>query len=62
MFNSWVSLLHGQFCSSRIVGGVTLNHLCWARALGCPTALMALQGNDEASSNHFQRRIWDMGG
>jgi len=30
-----------------MVGGVTLNHLCWARALGCPSGLMALQGDDE---------------
>ena len=28
------------------MGGVTLNHLAWARALGVPTALMALQGTD----------------
>lgn len=30
-----------------VVGGVTLNHLCWARALGAPTGLMALQGTDD---------------
>lgn len=30
-----------------VVGGVTLNHLCWARALGAPTGLMALQGEDD---------------
>jgi len=32
--------------SGTVVGGVTLNHLSWARALGAPTALMALQGTD----------------
>ena len=31
-----------------MVGGVTLNHLSWAAALGCPAALAALQGEDEA--------------
>ena len=30
-----------------VVGGVTLNHLCWAAALGAPTGLLALQGNDD---------------
>ena len=30
-----------------VVGGVTLNHLSWAAALGVPTALAALQGEDE---------------
>ncbi len=34
-------------CASRVVGGVTLNHLVWARTLGAPTGLMALQGADE---------------
>ena len=33
--------------SAKLVGGVTLNHLCWARLLGTPTALLALEGNDE---------------
>eukprot|EP00117_Sycon_ciliatum_P041725 scpid61268/ scgid4977/ Arabinose 5-phosphate isomerase KdsD; Pa-KdsD len=28
------------------VGGVTLNHLCWAQLLGTPTGLLALQGTD----------------
>jgi D-arabinose 5-phosphate isomerase GutQ/sugar/nucleoside kinase (ribokinase family) len=32
--------------SNTVVGGVTLNHLAWARALGVPTGLMALQGAD----------------
>jgi sugar/nucleoside kinase (ribokinase family)/D-arabinose 5-phosphate isomerase GutQ len=32
---------------SEVVGGVTLNHLAWARVLGVPTALFALQGEDE---------------
>ena len=27
----------------RLTGGVTLNHLCWASALGVPTALVARQ-------------------
>ena len=30
--------------SAQIVGGVTLNHLAWASALGVPTGLFALQG------------------
>ena len=30
-----------------VVGGVTLNHLSWAAALGAPTGLLALQGDDE---------------
>ena len=32
--------------SDTVVGGVTLNHLSWARALGVPTGLLAFQGND----------------
>ena len=32
--------------SAKLVGGVTLNHLCWARILGVSTNLLALQGND----------------
>jgi fructokinase len=32
--------------SAEVVGGVTLNHLAWARELGVPTALLALQGTD----------------
>jgi sugar/nucleoside kinase (ribokinase family) len=35
-----------KFQSGSVVGGVTLNHLAWARALGAPTGLMALQGTD----------------
>lgn len=31
-----------------VVGGVTLNHLAWARVLGVPSGLLALQGNDES--------------
>ncbi len=31
-----------------VVGGVTLNHLAWASLLGVPTALIALQGEDDA--------------
>ena len=39
----------GYFASEgEVVGGVTLNHLSWAAALGVPTALAALQGEDEA--------------
>jgi len=39
--------LDESICSARVVGGVTLNHLVWARALGTPTGLLALQGTDE---------------
>ena len=39
----------GYFASEgEVVGGVTLNHLSWAAALGVPAALAALQGGDEA--------------
>lgn len=31
----------------RLIGGVTLNHLCWAALGGVPTALLALQGEDD---------------
>jgi ribokinase len=33
--------------NARIVGGVTLNHLAWASALGVPTGLFAFQGTDD---------------
>ena len=33
--------------SARLVGGVTLNHLCWARLMGANTSLLALQGRDD---------------
>eukprot|EP01084_Bolivina_argentea_P058553 106920_1 len=33
--------------SAKLVGGVTLNHLSWARLLGTPTSLLALEGDDE---------------
>jgi hypothetical protein len=33
--------------AATVVGGVTLNHLMWAAALGAPTGLLALQGDDE---------------
>ena len=33
---------------ANLVGGVTLNHLSWASSYGANTALLALQGNDEA--------------
>lgn len=39
--------LEENVCSARVVGGVTLNHLVWARALGTPTGLLALQGTDD---------------
>ena len=35
-----------QCASATVVGGVTLNHLSWARALGVPTGLLAFQGAD----------------
>ena len=39
----------GYFASAgEVVGGVTLNHLSWARSLGVPSALAALQGDDES--------------
>ena len=39
----------GYFAAEgEVVGGVTLNLLSWAQALGVPTALAALQGEDEA--------------
>ena len=33
-----------------VVGGVTLNHLAWAAALGVPCGLLALQGDDAAGA------------
>ena len=36
-----------QPISAKLIGGVTLNHLSWARLLGTPTSLLALQGDDE---------------
>lgn len=30
----------------KMIGGVTLNHLCWAALGGVPTSLLALQGED----------------
>ena len=38
---------HEKLISNTVVGGVTLNHLAWARTLGVPSALLALQGVDE---------------
>lgn len=35
-----------QCADATVVGGVTLNHLSWARALGVPTGLLAFQGAD----------------
>ena len=37
----------------KLVGGVTLNHLCWAALGGVPTGLLALQGNDDLG--HYLR-------
>jgi hypothetical protein len=38
----------GYFAAEgEVVGGVTLNHLAWARSLGVPAALAARQGDDE---------------
>ena len=31
----------------KLIGGVTLNHLCWAALGGVRAGLLALQGNDE---------------
>jgi sugar/nucleoside kinase (ribokinase family)/D-arabinose 5-phosphate isomerase GutQ len=46
--------------SGQVVGGVTLNHLAWARTLGVPTALMALQGTD-ANGVTIRSALQDMG-
>jgi len=35
-----------KIVSGTVVGGVTLNHLSWARVLGAPTGLLAYQGVD----------------
>ena len=45
----WTNFLARKATSQRteVVGGVTLNHLTWASSLGVPTALAALQGEDE---------------
>ena len=51
---------HEQLVSSEVVGGVTLNHLSWARALGVPTALMALQGLD-ANGEKVRAKMASMG-
>jgi hypothetical protein len=33
-----------KIVAGAVVGGVTLNHLAWANALGAPVGLLALQG------------------
>ena len=42
-----------------VVGGVTLNHLSWAAALGAPTGLLALQGDDELG-NTIREKLTDI--
>lgn len=39
---------------------MTLNHLAWAAALGVPTGLMALQGND-AYGRQIRDKMGDLG-
>ena len=51
---------HEQLVSSQVVGGVTLNHLCWARELGVPTALLALQGLD-ANGEKVRAKLASLG-
>lgn len=43
-----------------VVGGVTLNHLSWARALGAPTGLLALQG-DDANGRKIRSKLDELG-
>lgn len=43
-----------------VVGGVTLNHLSWARALGAPTGLLALQG-DDANGRTIRSKLDELG-
>jgi D-arabinose 5-phosphate isomerase GutQ/sugar/nucleoside kinase (ribokinase family) len=43
-----------------VVGGVTLNHLSWARILGAPTGLMALQGTD-ANGETIRAKMGELG-
>ena len=52
--------LEENVCSARVVGGVTLNHLVWARALGTPTGLLALQGTDD-NGVAVRQALEDMG-
>jgi sugar/nucleoside kinase (ribokinase family) len=52
--------LQENVCSARVVGGVTLNHLVWARALGTPTGLLALQGTDD-NGVAVRQTLEDMG-
>ena len=42
-----------------VVGGVTLNHLSWAAALGAPTGLLALQGDDDLG-NTIRTKLTDI--
>lgn len=43
-----------------VVGGVTLNHLSWARALGAPTGGMFLQGTD-ANGETIRSKMAELG-
>eukprot|EP00462_Mataza_sp_D1_P021607 CAMPEP_0175128752 /NCGR_PEP_ID=MMETSP0087-20121206/5101_1 /TAXON_ID=136419 /ORGANISM="Unknown Unknown, Strain D1" /LENGTH=584 /DNA_ID=CAMNT_0016410845 /DNA_START=47 /DNA_END=1801 /DNA_ORIENTATION=+ len=43
-----------------VVGGVTVNHLAWAKMLGVPTGLLALQGND-SSGKMIRKQMESMG-
>ena len=43
-----------------VVGGVTLNHLSWAAALGAPTGLLALQGDDDLGTQ-IRQKLESMG-
>lgn len=49
-----------QFLSDAVVGGVTLNHLSWARALSAPTGLLAFQG-DEANGQTIRAKLRELG-
>ncbi|XP_064406924.1 uncharacterized protein LOC135351765 isoform X2 [Halichondria panicea] len=45
---------------SKLIGGVTLNHLAWATLGGVPTGLLALQGADELGS-FLRSHLKDLG-
>lgn len=50
-----------ETCSTDVVvGGVTLNHGSWARALGAPFGLMALQGTD-ANGAMIRAKLQELG-
>jgi sugar/nucleoside kinase (ribokinase family) len=46
--------------SDTVVGGVTLNHLSFARALGAPAGLLALQGTD-ANGRMIRAKMAELG-